>query len=183
MPDIPYGYCHCGCGEKTKLVKGNTPERNRVLGEPYKYLYRHDGFMQSARKPMYEIDENTGCWNWLRALTHDGYGITYNRMTRSKKHQGAHRCIYEQQVGPIPAGMTLDHKCKNRKCVNPAHMDVVSLKVNLQRGKQAKLLPDQAKWIREKHREGWSLRQLGDEFGIHSRTVQDVVTGKSWSNV
>ena len=72
-----------------------------------------------------------GCWLWVGGKTHDGYptwGTTGNRKIY------AHRFIYEQEVGPIPPNYTLDHTCKVRHCVNPAHMDPCTLQENISRG-------------------------------------------------
>lgn len=41
MSDIPYGYCHCGCGEKTRLAPANDPRHGHVKGEPVLYLKGH----------------------------------------------------------------------------------------------------------------------------------------------
>ena len=46
----------------------------------------------------------------------------------------AHRWYYESMVGPIPEGLDLDHLCRVRRCVNPAHLEPVSRRVNLLRG-------------------------------------------------
>ena len=46
----------------------------------------------------------------------------------------AHRFMYEYLIGPIPDGMTIDHLCRVRKCVNPMHMEVVTQKENMLRG-------------------------------------------------
>ena len=73
----------------------------------------------------------TGCWLWVGVVTHDGY--PYWGTTGNKKIY-AHRFIYEQQTGPIPEGFTLDHTCRVRNCVNPAHMDPCTLKENIARG-------------------------------------------------
>lgn len=62
------------------------------------------------------------CWPWLAYLDGNGYG-------RFSAHR-AHRFAYEAVVGPIPAGLQLDHLCRNRACVNPAHMEIVTNREN-----------------------------------------------------
>lgn len=70
-----------------------------------------------------------GCWGWNAAHNHDGYG----RLRRNRKEQKVHRIVYELLQGPIPAGMTLDHLCRNRGCVRPSHMEVCTQSVNASR--------------------------------------------------
>jgi len=77
------------------------------------------------------IDPRTECWNWTARMSH-GYG-QFSIGATGKRYQ-AHRYVYEQLVGPIPEGVELDHKCRNRACVNPKHMELVSHKVNCRRG-------------------------------------------------
>lgn len=75
--------------------------------------------------------EITGeCWNWTARLTTSGYGHFY--IDGGKKH--AHRVSYEMERGPIPDGMQIDHLCRNRKCVRPSHLEVVTLQENIRRG-------------------------------------------------
>lgn len=70
------------------------------------------------------------CWVWQAGRFDNGYGaFGVNRVNR-----GAHRVAYEWLVGPIPAGMTLDHLCRVRHCVNPAHLEPVSRGENVLRG-------------------------------------------------
>ena len=71
-----------------------------------------------------------GCWQWHGMTTKKGYGrFTVNRM----KKEGAHRFSYEMLVGPIPEGLVIDHLCRNRGCVNPAHLEVVTASENVRR--------------------------------------------------
>lgn len=179
MTEIPRGYCHCGCGQQTKLVKGNDPKNGRILGQPSKYILGHNGYV-AARKPEYVVDKITGCWNWVRCLTGVGYG--YQKL-KGGRGIVAHRLIYERLVGSVPEGMTLDHLCRNRRCVNPYHLRVVTNQENCQAGLQATLLPDQVLWMREKRKEGWTYKALGDEFGVTKGTAYAAVNGNTWNNL
>lgn len=75
------------------------------------------------------VDEN-GCWQWTGYIAPDGYVAFWHEGTNRR----AHRVSYELHVGPIPEGLTLDHLCRNRACVNPAHLEPVSLGENVLRG-------------------------------------------------
>lgn len=74
-------------------------------------------------------DEPDGCWEWRGALRH-GYG----RIRANGKENLVHRYAYELIVGPIPDGLVIDHLCCNTKCVNPAHMEPVTRRINTLRG-------------------------------------------------
>lgn len=69
------------------------------------------------------------CWIWT-AFKSKGYG----QFGIGGKLYKSHRVAYELVKGPIPQGMTLDHLCKNKACVNPAHLEPVSQKENVLRG-------------------------------------------------
>lgn len=74
------------------------------------------------------------CWIWVARLNRNGYG----RLHHEGFEKMAHRVCYETFVGPIPEGLLLDHRCRNRCCVNPAHLEPVTHQVNTLRG-EAKL--------------------------------------------
>jgi len=72
----------------------------------------------------------SGCWIWTAALRRGGYG----RFWEGNKAQSAHRVAYKMYRGPIPGGLQLDHLCRVRCCVNPAHMEIVNNRTNILRG-------------------------------------------------
>ncbi|WP_217901369.1 MULTISPECIES: HNH endonuclease signature motif containing protein [unclassified Rhodococcus (in: high G+C Gram-positive bacteria)] len=69
------------------------------------------------------------CWLW-NGTTASGYG----QFSLNGKQPGAHRVSYEYEIGPIPDGLHLDHLCRVLLCVNPAHLEPVTSKVNTERG-------------------------------------------------
>lgn len=79
-----------------------------------------------------KIDASGECWLWTGGLNRNGYGRTTHPDTQ--RTVAAHRLVYEVLIGPIPAGMQLDHLCRVRRCVNPHHVEPVTQRVNLLRG-------------------------------------------------
>lgn len=70
------------------------------------------------------------CWEWQGYRLSSGYGQI--RIAGTKWL--AHRLAYVVNVGPIPEGLTIDHLCRNRACVNPVHLEVVTRGENVLRG-------------------------------------------------
>lgn len=72
------------------------------------------------------------CWPWLGRLDRRGYGrYSFNRITGF-----AHRAVYELLVGPIPAGLEIDHLCRNPRCVRPSHLEPVTHAENMRRARK-----------------------------------------------
>lgn len=91
------------------------------------------------------VDKNpdgSGCWIWTGALTTNGYG----QVRWGDRTLRAYRLVYELLVGPIPDGLQLDHLCRNRRCVNPAHLEPVTQWENWARG----MAPSARAWRQKK---------------------------------
>lgn len=76
------------------------------------------------------IVTEAGCWEWTGAISNKGYA----QVGIAGKTASAHRVVYRLMVGPIPEGMQLDHLCRVRHCLNPAHLEAVTQSVNQRRG-------------------------------------------------
>lgn len=88
--------------------------------------------MTGPRTPMEErfwakVEKTDTCWNWT-ASTVAGYG----QLKIDGRPIRAHRISYELMVGPIPAGMFVDHRCHQRACVNPEHLRLATPKQNVE---------------------------------------------------
>ena len=81
------------------------------------------------------------CWQWIGARTGSGYGNFVLSGIRGREQPiPAHRFSYILHRGPIPEGLHLDHLCRNRFCVNPAHLEPVTCGENLRRGMHPNML-------------------------------------------
>jgi hypothetical protein len=77
------------------------------------------------------------CWYWTGTINGDGYGtftVYGYRAGARRTTVGAHRLVYEELAGPIPGDRQIDHLCRVRHCVNPAHLEPVPKTVNVLRG-------------------------------------------------
>jgi len=100
-----------------------------------------------------------GCWLWLGRTDKDGYGIFY----LNGKNRKSHRVSYETWKCAIPTGMTLDHLCRVRNCVNPDHTEPVTNRENFLRGDNLML-----KFARATHCKN------GHEFTVENTYVNNV---------
>lgn len=70
------------------------------------------------------------CWDWRAFVKSSGYG----QFSAGRRRLAAHRVAYVLTLGEPPAGLDLDHLCRNRACCNPKHLEPVTRRENLRRG-------------------------------------------------
>jgi len=75
-------------------------------------------------------EPNSGCWLWIASKTTNGYG----KFSIARRLHPAHRVAWEALNGEVPCGLEMDHRCRTRCCVNPAHLEAVKHKTNVRRG-------------------------------------------------
>jgi len=104
---------------------------------------------------------NTPCWIWTGSQNGKGYGkVSYF----GQRHR-THRFSYELLVGPIPAGLQIDHLCRVRSCMNPQHLEPVTPKINQERSARATKThcahghPFSGENLRVTYRNGWTERK------------------------
>ena len=110
-------------------------------------------------------EQENGCWLWtgvrMGRAPHQ-YGAFRPGTLPNGRKVAAHRWLYEQRVGPIPDGLELDHLCRVKLCVNPAHMEPVTEAENHRRkrlkrcraGEHDLTLPENIRWDGQGRRRG-----------------------------
>lgn len=136
--------------------------------------------LQTRASDKYHVDEN-GCWIWLRALDADGYAV-FSRLENGKHTScRAMRLFYEIYIRKIDSGKVLDHLCRVRKCVNPYHLQPVSIAVNTRRGASARLTAVNISDIFQMFKSGeYTKQQIADIYGVHRSTISLLLNGKTW---
>lgn len=90
-----------------------------------------------SRKPVEDrfwakVNPTGFCWEWTGYVHRSGYGAFTPH--EGETPQQAHRFAYELLIGPIPEGLVIDHLCRNKSCVNPDHLEPVTIQENTLRG-------------------------------------------------
>jgi hypothetical protein len=114
---------------------------------------------------------STPCWIWQNGTDKDGYGRFKVRVGGKGRTLRAHRWRWEQEHGPIPAGLQLDHLCVQPACVRLSHLEPVTPLQNVRRSRLAKLNDAQQLLIYERRSAGESAAVLAEEFGVGTNTV------------
>jgi hypothetical protein len=129
----------------------------------------------------------SGCWLWDGPMDDHGYG----RMRVGKTKRRLHQISYELNVGPIPAGLIVRHRCDNRICCNPDHLVLGTVIDNIRdmdkRGRRsvgvkhnAKLTEEDVRAIRADRR---MKRLIAADYGISHGIVINIQRRVDWRHV
>ncbi len=156
----------------------------------------------SQRRFWSKVTKTDSCWNWAAAVR-KGYGA----FKFEGKVYDAHRFAYLIVYGDIDEGLVICHKCDNTLCVNTDHMflgtvgdnnrDMLAkgrnwkgpnwdpnredkLQKHSTKGTTAKLTQSEADTIRQLVKMGYPIRDLCRRFSVARRTIQDIVSGRTW---
>lgn len=171
------GLCQCGCGELAPISQKTCAYHGWVKGMPKSFI---NGHQCRSRNPGHTVDPETGCWNWNGFIFKEGYP---GYMAHNGHPVRAHRAYYEKHKGPILEGMTLDHLCRNRRCVNPDHLEPVTIAVNCRRGTGTKLTTEGVAEIILSAEKGEKHGGIAQRHGVSRSMVGAIVTGKRWTAV
>lgn len=155
------------------------------------------------------VDQSGGpaaCWEWQGTITRWGYGQfkTHGVLWR------AHRLIFTLVNGPIPDGLVVRHACDNRRCCNPAHLELGTHDDNMadavsrdrmasgdrafarihpermlrgERHGMAKLTESDVLAIIAKRQNGVAVAKLASEYSVCLTSIHNILTGKTWNHV
>lgn len=130
----------------------------------YKHIYIPEG----------SVEGEDVCWYWNGDKNHKGYGRIRPEGGKEGEKVWAHRVSYEVHKGPIPKDMQIDHRCRNTSCVNPQHLEAVTLVENLERARVGRVLdslPDESK---NGERRVEKLLDLGGNLCIYKVHVDEL---------
>lgn len=194
MSDIPYGYCQCGCGQKTSPARDAVREMGRKKGDPNLYLKGHfksPGKYKTLRDHFLAYcfpGDPDECWDWTGSLDSNGYGHFKHR----DKKVNSHRVAYEIYNGEIPPGMSVCHKCDRRLCNNPNHLFLGTQRDNMadmykknrhaygERNGISKLNPVSVREIRNLHSTGKPVSDIARKFDVSARNIRNIINRDTW---
>lgn len=191
IEDALYGYCHCGCGQKTNIAPRTDRRIGWISGEPIRYIHGHHGRKDLAERfwSKVEVRGENECWEWKASTRTGGYGVFRNGSNLVGAHRLAWEIANEQDVSD---DLIVRHKCDNRLCCNPAHLELGTKADNshdmVSRGRVARgsgsgrsvLAEEDVLEIYRLLSEGEGVGSIARNYGVAYNTIWKISVGTSW---
>lgn len=136
---------------------------------------------RSLYEERYTVEDRgyeTPCWISPAHGHSAGYG---REVLPDGRRMYAHRRMYEETYGPIPAGLVPDHLCRVTACIRPDHLELVTSAENVRRGDRAKLDWEKVGRIREAIVAGERIKDIAARFEISASVISNIKAGRAWS--
>jgi len=197
--EIPYGYCHCGCGEQTKIATRDHTGKGHVKGQPLEYVYNHHCRIPIEIRFWRHVTQGTlnECWLW-QGVKRKGYGV----IGKNARWVLAHRLSWVLHNGPIPDNLNVLHRCDVKNCVNPNHLFLGSQADNVRdmdnKGRRgtgggtkalgelnhkAKLKRGDIPGIRNLFASGTTKADIGRRYRVTAQSIDAIIRGETWKHV
>lgn len=197
---IEFGYCHCGCGEKTRISDVSYAPRGLVRGQPLKFISGHNSRFQKFQATeesfwnKVKILSPSECWPWQGYVNEDGYGTVAFR----GKRYGSHRLAWILTYGEPGEGILVLHSCDNPPCCNVRHLFSGSQTDNMQdmmrKGRGNKLKGENHSMAKLREDDILAILGLRDEqkmsypviaelYNVSQSAIGYIVRGETWKHV
>ena len=201
MSAIPEGFCQCGCGKRTNLIRKTNRAYGHIKGQHYRYFGRHHHKEFATTEARFwakvSIADAADCWEWQAHLNNRGYGqfnIGSNRLVL------AHRFSYQLAHGDFPESLDVLHSCDNPKCVNHNHLFLGDAKMNVadmmakgrarmvnptfgSKNNLAKINEQIALQVKSLHAAGLKAAEIGKQLNLTYSIAYSICKGKTWKHV
>ena len=146
---------------------------NHITGYDKKLYTRNYNITKNDRNKIFKKidmpDNEVECWQWTGSINSQGYGYYKASMI--------HRVIYEMLVGSIAEGMVINHRCENRTCVSPHHLECVTqsdnVKHSIDRNRGTKVKTDRREELQELLKDpNITIEDIAEKFDVHPGTIQ-----------
>lgn len=126
---LPCSFNGCVNTQQAKGLCG-AHWRQQNKGQPLKKLINQESIIERILRQTNKFEDN-GCWVWTGRVS--GRKNGYPQISVGGKQTMVHRIVFEELIRLLKPGETIDHLCRNSHCINPDHLEAISLRDNVKR--------------------------------------------------